>query len=375
MNNITHALHEHFDDIESSKEYNGYSYSLTHAVIILILGSFCGLTNMKLIHQWAFDKRTRAFLHEHFGVIEIPCYSWFTQILSFIDPVKFNERFTSWVLCLISGNLSGKTISLDGKTIRSTANMKKYDKPLHIISAQIGELGITLGQMPTDDKSNEIPAVREMIEMLNVNGCMIVADALHCQRETASVIVENGGDYLLSVKDNQSTLKAEIEDFVQDKVLRKTMDKACKTEKNGSRTEKRTAYACADVAWLHGREEWKSLACIGAIHTQFTTDKGTSDKWHYYISSRKLTACELLHHARMEWSVESMHWLLDVHFREDYCRVQDENVQEVLNIVRKIVLNHLRTYKQTQNIKKPYTGLMLDCMLNPGNIVKMLKLN
>ncbi len=361
--------------MESLKEYKGYFFSVTEAVIILILGSFCGLTNMKLIHQWAVDERTREFLTKHFGITDIPCYSWFTQILSFVDPVKFNERFTSWVLCFLSGSLEGKTISLDGKAIRSTGNMKKYGKPLHIVSAQIGELGITLGQKPTDDKSNEIPAMRELIEMLNINGCIIVADALHCQKETASVIVENGGDYLLSVKDNQQILKAEIADFVQDKTLCKTMDKKTKTEKNGSRTEKRTAYVAADITWLHGREEWKNLACIGAIHTQFTTDKGTSDEWHYYISSRKLTAVELLHHARMEWTVESMHWLLDVHFREDYCRVQDKYVQEVLNIVRKIVLNHLRMYKESQKVKKPFTGLMLDCMLNPGNIVKILKLN
>lgn len=173
MNNISQDLHEHFDGIESTREYNGYFCSLTEAVKILILGSFCGLTNMKLIHQWAVDERTRAFLHAQFGIVEIPCYSWFTELLSFVDPQKFNERFTKWVMHVISGNLSGKTISLDGKTIRSTGNMKKYYKPVHIVSAQIGELGITLGQRTVDGKTNEIPAVRELIEILDVSGCIV----------------------------------------------------------------------------------------------------------------------------------------------------------------------------------------------------------
>ena len=111
------------------------------------------------------------------------------------------------------------------------------------------------------------------------------------------------------------------------------------TEKTSGRVEKRTAYTSNETGWLYGKEEWEKLACIGAIHTQFSSKKGETDEWHYYISSRSLTAEELLRHARLEWSVETMHWLLDVHFDEDLCRVENRNVQQNLNIVRKIALN------------------------------------
>jgi predicted transposase YbfD/YdcC len=261
------------------------------------------------------------------------------------------------------------TLSFDGKTVRSTSKMKKYRNPLHIVSAQIAEYGITIGQNAVDGKSNEIPAVRELIELLEIKGCLVVADALNCQKETAKTIVDNGGDYLLSVKDNQSNLKSEIAGYVEDESLRKTMDTAVKLEKNKDRIETRTAYATDNIDWLFGKTEWEGLICIGAINTQFETKDGKSDEWHYYISSRKLTAEELLRHARLEWSVETMHWLLDVHFREDFCRAIEQRTQENLNIIRKIVLNALRSYKNSNNSKAAFSPLMLDCLIDPYRIL------
>ena len=149
-------------------------------------------------------------------------------------------------------------------------------------------------------KLNFRAAVRDLIELLDINGCLIVADALNCQKETAKLIIKNGGDYLLSAKDNHSELKAEIADYVNDKDLQKTMDKASKIDKNRGRVERRTAYVANDIDWLFGKEQWQNLACIGAINTKFTTAKGTTNEWHYYISSRNLTAKELLTHARLE---------------------------------------------------------------------------
>ena len=247
--------------------------------------------------------------------------------------------------------------------------MKNYKNPLHIVSAQIAELGITFGQKAVDGKSNEIPAVRELMELLDITGCMVVADALNCQKETAKTIVKNGGDYLLSVKENQPNLMAEIAQYVTDDALRKNMDKTRKKEKNRDRIETRTAYTTCDIDWLFGKEEWADLSCIGAINTQFETENGKTNEWHYYISSRALTAEELLKHARLEWSVETMHWLLDVHFREDFCRVVEQRTQENLNIIRKIVLNSLRFYKTSHKSKAAFSHLMLDCMIEPDHIL------
>lgn len=355
-------LDEYFAEVETITEYDGYFFSVSAALTISILGTFCGLRNMKQIHQWASSTKIRRFLSEQFGITDIACYSWFTQILGLIDPKSLNKCFIRWVS--ESVQTSGMTLSLDGKTVCSTAKMEKYKNPLHIVSAQIAQLGITLGQQAVDGKSNEIPAVRELLELLDITGCMIVADAMHCQKETAKTVIDGKGEYLLSVKDNQPTLKADIEDYVQDAALRKTMNKSVKTEKNRDRIEKRTAFVTNDIDWFEGKSEWANLACIGAINTVFETKNGTSNEWHYFISSRNLTAAELLYHARMEWSVETMHWLLDVHFGEDFCRAAEQRTQENLNIIRKIALNSLRAYKNASGSKAAFSHLMLDCMID-----------
>lgn len=251
--------------------------------------------------------------------------------------------------------------------------MDNYTSPLHIVSAHIAELGITFGQCAVNDKSNEIPAVQELLSLLDIEGCLVVADAMNCQKDTAKVIIAGKADYLLSVKENHPTLKKDIEDYVQDASLRKEMDCCKLTEKNRGRLEQRTAYSTDDIEWLYGKNNWKNLCCIGAIHTQFTSKKGTSSEWHYYISSRRLTAEELMKHARLEWSVEAMHWLLDVHFQEDSCRVVNENVQKNLNIVRKIALNIIKTFKEKSKVKKPLSKIMFDCLLEHDHILDVLQ--
>ena len=360
-------IEAYFGDVETTEAYEGYFFSVSAAITISVLGTFCGLRNMKQIHQWASNEKIRRFLQEHFEIENIVCYSWYTQVLGMICPESFSACFTKWVLDSIK--TSGGTLSLDGKTVCSTAKMKRYKNPLHIVSAQLAELGITIGQTAVDGKSNEIPAVRELLDMLEIEGCLVVADALNCQKETAKKIIENKGDYLLSVKDNQPNLKSEIAEYVMDPALRNTMDKAIKQEKNRDRIETRTAYSTCEIDWLFGRKDWAGLACIGAINTQFETEKGKTNEWHFYISSRPLTAGQLLRHARLEWSVETMHWLLDVHFSEDSCRAMEQRTQENLNIVRKIVINSLRLYKNAHNSKSAFSHLMLDCMIDPLRIL------
>ena len=147
-------------------------------------------------------------------------------------------------------------------------------------------------------------------------------------RKERTPIIKGKGDYLLDAKGNQRNLEAEISGYVQDDNLRKTMDCARTTEKNRGRVETRTAYTTSDIARLYGKEKWKNLNCIGAIKTEFEKNGRKSEEWHCYISSRKLTAAELLCRARMEWAVETMHWLLDVHYSEDYCRIQNRTILE-----------------------------------------------
>ena len=369
---IKYRFNEYFSDVETTKEHNGYFCSVQEALTIVILGSICGLKNVKQIHQWASNARVAEFLANHFEIISVPCYYWLMCLLKIIKPKSLNQCFIRWTQSFLPDGMKGYTLSFDGKTIRSTGKMAKYDKPLHIVSAHVAELGITVGQQTVDEKSNEIPAVRELIGLLNIEGCMIVADALHCQKETAEAVVGSGADYLLSVKDNQLTLKQDVEDYVMDEYLRETMDTAVTLEKNSGRVERRTAFVTDEIDWLDSRGDWAGIACIGAINTRFSTSKGETDEWHYYISSRSLTAGELLKHARLEWSVESMHWLLDVHFSEDFCRVEDENVQQTLNMIRKIALNSVKNYKEKIKSKQPLSKIMFDCLLDCDGLIPIL---
>ena len=158
-------------------------------------------------------------------------------------------------------------------------------------------------------------------------------------------------------------MEEEIAEYVNDDELRGSMDKKRTVEKNRERIEIRTAYTSDDAAWLCGREKWKNPCCIGAIRKEVEADGKRTEEWHYYISSRKLSAEELLHHARMEWAVESMHWLFDVHYGEDYCRIANKAAQQNLNSLRKFALSLIKRYKAQTNSKRPLSQIMLDCLL------------
>ena len=206
MGEIT-RIKEYFSGVETTKEHNGYFFSAGEALTVVILGTLCGLKNVSQISQWSEEESVRDLLSKRLGIERIPCYYWLLCLLKLIDLKSLNQCLMRWAQSLIPDGKRSMTISFDGKTIRSTGKMEKYDSPLHIVSAHLAEAGITLAGRKVDDKSNEIPAVRDLIGLLEVEGCMIVADALHCQKETASLVVEKKADYLFNVKNNQSVAK------------------------------------------------------------------------------------------------------------------------------------------------------------------------
>ena len=368
-------LLEIFEEVETVVEYTGYYYSVSEAVIIAFLGSLCGLKNVSQIHQWAESEKIREFLKEKFAIERVPCYYWLLSLLKMVKPESLNQCLNQWAASLLPEDRAGLTISVDGKTVRSTERMKDCHQPLHIISAQLSELGLTLASKSVRGKSNEIPTVQDLLEKLDISGCLVVADALNCQKETAKTIIRKNGDYLLCVKANQQILLDNIRSYIQDDQLRKTMDTHQKREKNRDRIEIRTAYTTTDVTWLEQQKHWAELTCIGAVQTQFQTGKKNTSEWHYYISSRPLTALELLHHARMEWAVETMHWLLDVHFDEDYLRVANQTIQENMNLLRKFALNMIRQFKDCTSSKRPISKILFDCLLDPLTMIRILSQN
>ena len=298
---------------------------------------------------------TRKFLEEYFGITKTPSLSQFYQIIGCVDARAFNESFIRWMSGVLTNGTKGKTVAIDGKTICSTEKLTPDGSALHVASALVSELNLVIGSIECATKTDEINAFRELVKSLNVEGAVVVGDALHCKPKTAQAVVDAKADYLLVVKDNQEELKESLELYfkAEEVEMHQTV------EKNDGRIETRTAYLSKDVDWIDQKDKWVKLTVVGAIHRQFEKDGNTSSEWHYYISSADLNAKELLRHARLEWAVEAMHWLLEVHFKEDKTGVFDMNVQLILNIARKAALNMIRIYKDANCPKRiPMSGIM-----------------
>jgi predicted transposase YbfD/YdcC len=355
-------------EVEEASDFKGYWFRISEVLSIIVCGMLCGLENLSEIYDWATAKPVRAFLTEQISIAEIPCKAQFYNILGRVNAEQFGKSFIKWMQYVFQGGVAGKTIAIDGKTVCSTDKLTPDGSVLHIASAIVSELGLVIGSCERGTKTGEITAFRELIALLDVAGAVVVADALHCNKKSARAVVDAGADYLLCVKDNQPTLKEDIALYVAEEKL----EKASTLEKNGGRIEKRTAYVSRDTDWLEGREEWAKLACVGAIHTQFEKDSHKSSNWHYYISSASLSAEDLLRHARLEWQVESMHWLLDVHFAEDATRVWDMDVQKSLNTLRKVALNLAKQFKHKLGLKTSISGILRRNLFDPNYLVAFL---
>jgi len=339
-------------------EHQGYYYRLSNIIAIVIMGLLCRMKTLRDIHFWATSKMVRSMLEESFGITKVPCYSHFVALVGIIDAKELNKVFMEFFAKLVE-TVAGKTIAIDGKTICSTANMEHFGNPLHIASAYVVEKGITIGQLAANAKSNEIPVVRELIRLLDVEGATIVADALNCQVATVKTILDAKADYVLSVKKNQLNLYEDIADMIGYKqsdpyeLKNSPLDTASKVEKGHGRIDTWKALVTHEVEWLELRTKFEGIKTIGAIITKSET--------RYYISSKVLTAKELLLLTRSQWAVESMHWQLDVIFDEDRSTLHEANTQLVLNILRKAVLNVLKTYRDKHEPKLSMTDITRKC--------------
>jgi predicted transposase YbfD/YdcC len=360
---------EEFEKVTAKVKYEGYYYKISDVIKILILGLLCRLQTMKDIQAWATSKAVSTMLSEKFKIKKIPCYSHFTNIVGLIDSEELNKIFMEFFRKLVE-TVVGKTIAIDGKTVCSTANMGKYQSPLHIASAFVVENGITIGQLAAEGKGKEIPCVQELIRLLDISGSTVVTDALHCQKKTAKEILAVGADYVFSVKKNQKQLYNDVAEMIDFKLtdkyeqLNAPLEKAAKTEKGHGRVDKRTAFVTHEVEWLAQFGKWHGIQSLGAIVT--------SSETRYYISSRKLSPLELLTITRNEWAIESMHWQLDVIFNEDRTTLHEETAQKTLNILRKTVLNVVRTYRDRFDPKLNMVDIMRNCLFDTDVLLDVL---
>lgn len=359
------ALYVAMKEVGDSSSYQGYQYAIQDVLIVMLLGLFCRQETIEDIYEWSRARSTKEFLKREFNIDKTPRRSQFYKILTFVKHDIFVAVFEQWVKDFLYGNLEGKTVAIDGKSICSTAKLRQNNHALHIASALITNSGIIISSKECQHaKSSEIGAFRDILSTLDLKGAVVVADALHCKPKSATAVIESQADYLFMVKENNKNLRKSVELHSKNR----STDTFSTVEKNGGRIETRTSYVCEDIELLYNKEQWKNVSCVGALHREFEKNGITTNEWHYYISSKKLSAKELLHHARLEWRIESMHWLLDVHFSEDKTKVRDMEVQKNLNIMRKIIINFIKEYQASLPKHVPMSKILQRNSLDLDNL-------
>jgi predicted transposase YbfD/YdcC len=264
-------------------------------------------------------------------------------------------------------------LACDGKAIRSTGKKGKAKSAMQIITAYLTKSGVVLGQEMIGEKTNEIPILQAMLQYMDIKGKIITADSLHCQRETCRIIAGNHGDYVIGLKKNQPTLYEEVELYINDAINAEDIEIfEAKPEKNGGRIEKRVCYKIKDVKWLSEYEEWAGLQSIFAVKRTTITKEKKTEEINYYITSLDAPAEKLLNTVREHWKIESMHWMLDVVFSDDECRILSKNGQKTLNIFRKLALLIHKRYMLNNDVKGTMKKHMLECLLDDDLLLSLL---
>jgi predicted transposase YbfD/YdcC len=285
-----------------------------------------------------------------FQIDKIPSLSTLTRVLNMVDGEAVAFRVIR-IMCELLGT-EGDVVPIDGKTICSTAKEGTARETLHIVTAYLTANSIILGQLTVSEKTNEIPVVRDLLDMIDIKGKIVTADAMHCQKDTAEKVIDNHGDYVFGLKGNQSLLHDEIKLYLEDCVADPDIpvETARTQEKNSDRLETRTCYKAPSLDWFEGKDEWKGLESAFMVHRRVTTKEKTTEETAFYITSLNASADRLLALSREHWKIESMHWLLDVVFSEDDCRIMSTNGQKTMNIFRKYALaihkNHIASLSQ-----------------------------
>ena len=365
------ALADVLEGIEDTRRKNSVMYPLHEVLIIMLLAVICGATSYAKIEMFGNSKCEwlKRFLKLEYG---IPDACTFRNIIKEIDTQKLHILFCEWMKNVVS-DLTG-VIAIDGKTARRTRD--KANRPLHVVSAFSHECGLVIGQLACEEKGNEITAIPKLLDMLEINGCIVTIDAMGTQKDIAEKIISKDADYILSLKENQKTMyrdvKLYLDDICKDNDVKNSNNYYRTIEKGHGRIESRTCVISEEIGWLNGKDDWRGINGIGVIYCE-VEEKGQKLKQnHYFIFSCKgLTAKELMRHKRSHWSVEnSLHWVLDMAFREDESRARKDNSAENLNVLRQIALNILKSEK---SFKGSITDKQFKCLLDNSYLDKIIE--
>lgn len=325
-----------------------------------------------------FAKENAAILKRYFKLENgIPSHDTIQRVMATLSPKKLQELQMQWqeMLNTDEGEKLIKILNIDGKTMRGSGT--KDTKPLHIVSAWLKEDGVCLGQVTVNEKSNEITAIPELLKMLNINGQIVTIDAMGTQTAITEQIVKQKGQYVLAVKGNQGILFQDIIDYFEineklDMIKQEGGYKRTK-EKARSQIETREYYQTNDIKWLSEKKKWRNLKTIGMVKTTLEKDGKVSEERRYYISSLVKNIEDFSRAVRGHWAVESMHWQLDVTFKEDSNQTIDKRSNENLNIIRKWSLSMLKLLDMGEPLSMKLKRYRICCNLEKY-IVELLML-
>jgi predicted transposase YbfD/YdcC len=337
-------LIDSFSSLPDPRVVGRTTHNLVDIMVLTVCAVLCGADDWEAVEMWgnAKHKWLRQYIPLENG---IPSHDTIGRVFGALAVASFQDCFTRWVAS-ICGSLEGQVIAIDGKTMRGSHHHRTGKKAIHMVSAFASEQGITLGQLKTEEKSNEITAIPELLAMLELKGSIITIDSMGCQTEIAKAIIEKDADYVLALKGNQGNLHEQVGEFfkIAEQNGYKNLDAKPQItcEKGHGRIETRRVVALS-TKWLEGVQAWSGLTSMIMVESMREIGDKCTTECRFYISSLAPDSKRLGEVIRAHWAIEnSLHWCLDVTFNEDSSRVRTDNAAENFNLIRKITMNLLR---------------------------------
>lgn len=363
------ALASYFATVDDPRIERTKAHKLLDIIIITICAVICGADDWVGVAEFGTSKA--AWLKEFLDLPNgIPSHDTFGRVFARIDPEQFQRSFLQWIQAVQT--VRTDVIAIDGKTHRGSHDRAHGKAALHLVSAWAAENRLVLGQIAVDDKSNEITAIPQLLDLLDLRGCTVTIDAMGCQTAIAAKIRERQGHYVLALKANQPALYADVQALFADARAAKQPEygiaSATETTSGHGRIERRSAYVISEpavIAYLNADDRWRDLASVALVEAQRTTDGHTTTEQRYYLLDQACPPHEVNALVRGHWGIENrVHWVLDVIFHEDASRIRTGNAPQNMGVVRHIALNLLRQEPSTGSVKaKRFRAALKDAYL------------
>ena len=335
---------EHFRDLPDPRQAGKVVYPLDEILLLCLLAVLAGAETFTDIARFGAKKldllrRFRPFrdgtpAHDHLG-----------DIFATLDAEKFQQCFVAWVSA-VTGAPPGM-IAVDGKTARRSGDKKGAKAAIHMVSAFAARQRLVLGQVKVAETSNEIVAIPKLLEMMAIAGAIVTIDAIGCQRDIAKTIINKKADYVLALKGNQGSLRDDVDVFVAEQKASDFQDTTISRHQtvdgDHGRIETRTTTVIHDVGWLQERHNWPGLKAIVMVESRREIDEKIQQETRFYITSLPLPAAQLGAVVRSHWAIEnSLHWVMDMIFRDDECRVRTDHAPANFTTIKHMAINLLR---------------------------------